>query len=75
VDIAATEKRRTAIREERVKRAVPFREWWTQEREKVAASENMDPAVIDMWRSSMKLSPDYGAELRAFWNLPEDFEF
>jgi len=35
----------------------------------------MDPAVLDMWRSSMALSPDYGAELRAFWNLPDDFEF
>ena len=75
VDIAATEKKRAGIREERKKRALPFRDWWAQEREKVAARENMDPAVLDMWRTSMELSPDYADELRAFWNLPEDFEF
>ncbi|MCZ7631396.1 MAG: hydantoinase B/oxoprolinase family protein [Microthrixaceae bacterium] len=75
VDTRATEARRTEIREKRKQRAVPFREWWTAEREKVAAKENMDPAVLEMWRSSMSLSPDFGAELRAFWGLPDDFEF
>jgi N-methylhydantoinase B/oxoprolinase/acetone carboxylase alpha subunit len=75
VDEAATAKRRAEIREERKQRAVPFREWWEQERKKVAAQENMDPAVVRMWRSSMELSPDYADELRAFWNLPADFEF
>ncbi|MEZ5171313.1 MAG: hydantoinase B/oxoprolinase family protein [Acidimicrobiia bacterium] len=75
VDTTATEARRAEIREERKKRAVPFKEWWTEERKKVAAKENMDPAVLDMWRSSMELSPDYGAELRSFWDLPDDFEF
>jgi len=75
VDTAATEKKRAGIRKERKKRALPFRDWWAQEREKVAARENMDPAVLDMWRTSMELSPDYADELRAFWNLPEDFEF
>ena len=75
VDAAATGRRRAEIREERKRNAVPFRDWWTSESERVAAKENMDPAVLDMWRSSMALSPDYGAELRAFWNLPDDFEF
>ena len=75
VDEAATEKRRAEIREERKRRAVPFKQWWSQEKQKVAARENMDPAVLTMWRTSMELSPDYGAELRAFWDLPDDFEF
>jgi N-methylhydantoinase B/oxoprolinase/acetone carboxylase alpha subunit len=75
LDEAATEKRRAEIREERKRRAVPFKEWWTQEKAKVAARENMDPAVLTMWRTSMELSPDYGEELRAFWGLPADFEF
>ena len=35
----------------------------------------MDPAVLEMWRSSMELSPEYGDELRRFWKLPEDFVF
>jgi len=75
MDRKETEAKRQAIREERKAKAVPFKEWWAKEREKVAAGEDMDEAVLAMWRSSMALSPEYGAELRAFWNLPEDFTF
>lgn len=75
VDRAATERRRAEIREERKRRAVPFKEWWAEERKKVAERENMAPAVLEMWRQSMELSPDYGAEIRTFWDLPADFEF
>jgi hypothetical protein len=75
VDEAATEKKRAGIREERKKRAIPFKEWWAEECKRIEAQENMDPAILVMWSSSMRLSPGYGAELRAFWNLPEDFEF
>jgi len=35
----------------------------------------MADAVLTMWRSAMELSPDYAAELRAFWKLPDDFTF
>jgi hypothetical protein len=75
VDIPATEKRRKDVRSERMKKAIPFKEWWAQERKKVEARENMDPAVLEMWRSSMELSPSYGEELLAFWHLPDDFVF
>jgi N-methylhydantoinase B/oxoprolinase/acetone carboxylase alpha subunit len=75
VDAAETEARRREMRERRKQRAMPFQDWWRRERERVAARENMDPAVLAMWRSSMALSPDYGDELRAFWQLPADFEF
>ncbi|MCZ7534474.1 MAG: hypothetical protein M5T61_00020 [Acidimicrobiia bacterium] len=75
VDRAATERRRAEIREERKRKAVPFKDWWVAERRKILARENMDPAVLAMWRSSMELSPSYGTELRAFWALPDDFEF
>jgi hypothetical protein len=75
VDVAATEKKREAIRAERKRRAVPFKEWWAAEKEKVAAREGMDPAVCTMWRTSMELSPEYGDELRRFWGLPGDFTF
>jgi len=75
VDRTQTEAKRKSIREARKTKAVPFKEWWAKERKKVAAGENMDDAVLAMWRSSMALSPEYGAELRAFWNLPEDFTF
>jgi len=75
VDEAATAKKRQQLREERKKRAVPFKQWWAEERRKVEAQENMDVAVRRMWSSSMKLSPDYADELRAFWQLPDDFVF
>lgn len=75
VDQAATDAKRQAIRDARKARGVPFKDWWTEERESVRAKEGMADAVIDMWRSSMKLSPGYAAELRGFWNLPDDFEF
>jgi N-methylhydantoinase B/oxoprolinase/acetone carboxylase alpha subunit len=75
VDVAATAKKRDEIRAARKRRGVPFRDWWAAERRKVQAKEGMDPAVTQMWRDSMRLSPDYARELRAFWQLPADFEF
>jgi len=75
IDEAATARRRDEIRQARKARGVPFREWWKQEREKVRAKENMADAVLDMWRGSLELSPDYAREIRAFWNLPDDFTF
>jgi len=54
---------------------VPFRDWWREERERIAAKENMSSAVVGMWRTAMQLSPDYARELRAFWHLPDDFTF
>jgi N-methylhydantoinase B/oxoprolinase/acetone carboxylase alpha subunit len=75
VDEAATRRRRSEIREGRRQRGIPFREWWKQEREKVLAREDMCDAVLEMWRTSMEHTPDYGRELLRFWKLPEDFTF
>ena len=74
-DLDATAKRRAEIREERKARAVPFKQWWAEERKKIEAEENMDNAVRVMWETSMRLSPEYGDNIRKFWNLPEDFTF
>lgn len=75
VDVAATQSRRDQMRSARRQRGIPFREWWQQERRKVEAKGNMAPGVLEMWRSSMALSPDYAAQIRAFWQLPDDFTF
>lgn len=75
IDEAATAAKRREVREARKQRGVPFREWWTKEREKIVAKENMADAVLTMWRTSMELSPEYGEEMRTFWNLPDDFTF
>jgi acetone carboxylase alpha subunit len=75
IDEAATARKRAEIRRARQQRGVPFRDWWQEERKKVLAKESMASAVLTMWRTSMALSPEYGREIRAFWNLPEDFTF
>jgi len=75
VDEAATAKLRNEMRAKRKSRAVPFREWWTKERERVRAGEGMNPAVTDMFRSSMTLTPSYAEYIRSFWQLPADFTF
>ena len=75
VDEAATAAKRQEIRDTRKAQAIPFKEWWAAERVKIEAQENMDPAVLRMWASSMQLSPGYAEELRQFWQLPEDFVF
>lgn len=75
VDAEATQRKRDDVRAARKARGVPFKTWWQQERAKVAAAENMDVAVLEMWRASMRLSPTYGEDLRAFWQLPDDFTF
>jgi N-methylhydantoinase B/oxoprolinase/acetone carboxylase alpha subunit len=75
VDEQATRTLRDEKRAARKARAVPFREWWSQERERVAARENTDAAVKEMFRTSFTLTPPYGEQVRAFWQLPEDFTF
>jgi acetone carboxylase alpha subunit len=75
VDAAATKRKRQDTRAARKQRGVPFREWWAAERKKVQAKDGMADAVVKMWRSSMALSPDYGREIRTFWQLPDDFTF
>jgi N-methylhydantoinase B/oxoprolinase/acetone carboxylase alpha subunit len=75
VDAAATEKKRDEIRKARKQRGIPFKDWWKQERQKVQSGEGMADAVKNMWRTSMELSPGYAAELKAFWQLPDDFTY
>jgi acetone carboxylase alpha subunit len=75
VDETATEAKRRQMREDRKRRAVPFKEWWQAERKKVETEENMDIAVRKMWEGSMRLSQGYGDEIRKFWDLPADFTF
>jgi N-methylhydantoinase B/oxoprolinase/acetone carboxylase alpha subunit/acetone carboxylase gamma subunit len=72
-DAAATEDRRQSSRRARLERAVPAREWWAAERERVLAREMIEPVKV-MYAESMRLSPRFAAEFRGFWDLPEDFE-
>ena len=73
-DASATQARREELRRARLDRAVPAREWWGRERERILAGEISHPLRV-MYAESMKLSPRWAAEYRGFWDLPEDFEF
>ena len=74
VDETATEAARARLREGRLSRGVPVREWWGEQRERVVARDLPDP-VKGMYAESMKLSPRWAAEFRGFWDLDEDFEY
>ena len=73
-DEQATETRRERFRAERLERAVPTREWWAKQRERVIAQEMIEPVRIGL-AESMKLSARWAAEYRGFWDLDPDFEF
>jgi hypothetical protein len=63
------------MRARRKSRGIPFREWWAEERQRVAAGEGIHDAVKEMFRGSMTLTPSYGEAIRSFWQLPDDFTF
>jgi N-methylhydantoinase B/oxoprolinase/acetone carboxylase alpha subunit/acetone carboxylase gamma subunit len=65
---------RDAVRRQRLERARPAAEWWAQQRERVLAQDLIDPVKV-MFAESMRLEPEWAAEFRGFWDLPEDFDF
>jgi acetone carboxylase gamma subunit len=72
-DETASESRRERFRAERLRRAVPVREWWAVQRERVIAQEMIEPVRVGL-AESMKLSARWAAEFRGFWDLEPDFE-
>jgi N-methylhydantoinase B/acetone carboxylase alpha subunit len=72
-DETASESRRERFRAERLRRAVPVREWWAVQRERVIAQEMIEPVRVG-FAESMKLSARWAAEFRGFWDLEPDFE-
>jgi len=72
LDAAATEAKRKAIREQRLIRAIPVRDWIASEREHILA-KRASTQVQQMYASSFKLGPKFMADFKAFWNLPEDW--
>ena len=73
-DPAATETKRSALRDQRGERAVPVREWMTKERQRILERDMIEPVQV-MYAESMRLSEWWAREFREFWGLPDDFEF
>jgi N-methylhydantoinase B/acetone carboxylase alpha subunit len=65
---------RDAVRRQRLARARPVAEWWAQQRQRILDQDLIEP-VKAMYSESMRLGPEYAAEFRGFWDLPEDFDF
>lgn len=65
---------REAARRERLERGRPVSEWWPEQRERILAQDLIEP-VKGMLAESMRLGPEFAAEYRGFWDLPEDFDF
>jgi acetone carboxylase alpha subunit len=72
VDPVKTEERRRQIRQERLKRGKPTREWMKEERERILRKEAA-VQVRHMYASSFALSEKFLQEFREFWNLPENW--
>jgi acetone carboxylase alpha subunit len=74
IDEEATKKLREARRKERLSRGVPVEEWWQKYRQRLL-KKDMDPLLVEMYRSSMKLSEGFTRDYKDFWALPNDFSF
>jgi acetone carboxylase alpha subunit len=71
-DLKATKERRAAMRQARLKTAVPVAQWIADERQRVAR-QDFAPEVRKMYASAMKLSPRFTQEYRDFWRLDPGF--
>ena len=72
IDEDKTIARRKEIRQARLQRAVPVREWIKQERERIIAKDASLP-VRHMYSTSFGLSEKFTSEFKSFWDLPADW--
>ena len=47
-------------------------EWWQKSRKRLL-TKDIDPLLIEMYQSSMKLSKNFTQEFKDFWAMPDDF--
>lgn len=73
VDAARTQARRGEIRQERLARAQPTREWMKQERERILAKD-ASVQVQHMFATSFALSGKFTRAFKEFWSLPAEWQ-
>ncbi|WP_199053385.1 hydantoinase B/oxoprolinase family protein [Aquitalea sp. ASV15] len=73
VDAARTQARRGEIRQERLARAQPTREWMKQERERILAKD-ASVQVQHMFATSFALSGKFTRSFKEFWSLPAEWQ-
>ena len=73
VDPGATDRTRDSMRVQRREKAVPAREWWHMERQRILDKEfTADPDLKAMYRDSLN-NEKFHARFMGFWQLPEDY--
>ncbi len=72
IDADESNKMRMDKRKQRLKRAVPVKDWWKKAR-KTFMAKDMDDKVLEMYQSSARISEPFTKEIREFWALPDDF--
>ncbi|WP_428827436.1 hydantoinase B/oxoprolinase family protein [Azonexus sp. IMCC34842] len=73
IDAAKTATRRAEMRQERLARALPTREWMKEERERII-NKHAAVQVQHMFATSFGLSEKFTKEFKDFWNLPADWQ-
>jgi len=73
VDAEATRLLRDQERKDRLARGLPAAEYKRRTRELVTAG-GFPPPVAALYRDVLRKSAKFGAEFRAFWDLPDDYE-
>jgi acetone carboxylase alpha subunit len=73
-DVAATARRRRAMRARRRKRSMPVAQWLKRERRRVARGD-FAPEVRKMYASAMTLSASFTRDFNSFWGLGPDFRY
>jgi len=73
-DAARSEKLRATMRKARLARAVPVKDWWRKERERIRGGK-IKGETAEMYAQCLSRSPDWAKGYREFWTLPEDFSF
>ncbi|MCL6576824.1 hydantoinase B/oxoprolinase family protein [Kyrpidia sp.] len=71
-DLEKTAARREQMRKERLARAIPAEAFLERERDRILHRDFIEP-VLEMYQSSMDLSPEWREKFLKFWELPEDF--
>ena len=71
-DAARSEKLRAKIRKTRLARAVPVKEWWRKERQRIFSGK-IRGATAAMYADCLARSPGWARNYREFWALPDDF--
>jgi N-methylhydantoinase B/oxoprolinase/acetone carboxylase alpha subunit len=72
--VASTEEvkaERDKIKQKRLQKGKPFKEWWAAERKKIQTGD-LEPWIKASYNESTARSERWGVEFRQFWGLAED---